>query len=111
MRVPGGLHCGFFLFDACIGIVILAMFGWVLALWQNTLNKAEKEIIDRVKIIMRARSLLEEYKACGKTPAKKEGFGITWQSTPECVSVTVRSALGVCTLKTGITHAKWDKSA
>lgn len=103
---------GFFLLEACMGILLLGIIGCVMATWKNTLTHAEQEIVDRIKAILLARSLLEEYRATGSAPtcAKKEGFAVMWQMLPEYVSVTVRSKLRTCTLKTKVVYEKRNKS-
>lgn len=112
MCLRGRQKYGFFLLEACMGIVLLGIIACVLATWQSALTRAEQEIVHRIKAIMLARSLLEEYRATGSAPTctQKDGFAVMWQTTPEYVSVTVRSALRTCTLKTGILYEKRNKS-
>lgn len=91
---------GFFLLEACVSILLLGIFGTLLAAWQVALIRVEQDCIWRIKTLMYARSLLEKYKATGHMPAcqKKGRYVVSWHAAGDTVSVTVRSPHRTCTL-------------
>ena len=114
---------GFFLLEACVGIFLIGIFGFLLSTWHVHLTQAESDIRYRIQALTLARSCVEELKALGRVPAidKKDGFQVSWQVVPDReiphfshVIVTVSKIIDKnrkpFTLKTGILHEKRDKS-
>ena len=71
---------GFLLLETAMSILIIGIFGFVITHWSAGLIRAEIDLIERLKIVMLAQSLLEEYKAFGSIPQPnpKNQYLLTW---------------------------------
>lgn len=114
-------NTGFLLLEACLSILILGVFAYVIASWHMNLIQAEQEIAHRMDAVMLAQSLIEEYKALGKIPKikKQANFSVVWDAQSDekiahfmHVALTIGGEGKSFTLKTGfLVNAQRNKSS
>ena len=58
-------HPGFLLLEACIGLLLVGLFGCIVSAWYIQIIRVEQEIVQRVQTVVSTQSQAEEVKAFG----------------------------------------------
>ena len=61
----GSVCAGFLLLEACIGLLLVGLFGSIVSAWYIQIIRVEQEIAHRVQSAIHVQSQAEEIKAFG----------------------------------------------